>query len=40
VDPAFAGELGQADGHPAGQRVACGNQQPERVSHEIPADAD
>jgi hypothetical protein len=28
VDPAFAGEPGQADGRPAGQRVACGNQQP------------
>src|SRR5690242_1739327 len=32
VDPAFAGELGQAHGRPAGQRVARGNQQPEVVS--------
>src|SRR5271169_123484 len=34
VDPAFAGELGQADGWLAGQRMACGNQQPERVGDE------
>jgi hypothetical protein len=32
VDPAFAGELGQADGRPAGQRVARRDQQPEVVS--------
>src|SRR6516165_11291985 len=34
VDPAIAGELGQADGRPASQRVASGNQQPEVVSDE------
>src|SRR6516165_5147437 len=34
VDPAFAGELGQADGRPAGQRVGCGNQQPKMVGHQ------
>jgi hypothetical protein len=34
VDPAFVGELGQADGRPSGQRVARGNQQPEVVSGE------
>src|SRR5262249_36604682 len=34
VNPAFAGELGQADGRSAGERVACGNQQPEGVSGE------
>jgi hypothetical protein len=34
LDPAFAGELGQADGRPVGQRVARGNQQPERVGDE------
>ena len=34
LDPAVAGDLGQADRRPAGQRVACGNQQPEMVSHQ------
>src|SRR5215467_9917414 len=34
VDQAFARELGQADGWPAGERVACGNQQPEVVGGE------
>src|SRR5215469_9877016 len=34
VDPAFAGEVGQADGRLAGQWVAGGNQQPEVVSDE------
>ena len=34
VHPAFAGELGQTDRRPAGERVASGNQQPEVVSGE------